>query len=87
VEHVAKLARIKLEPEDLEVFTEQFQQILDYFAAINEAETDDIEPASHLAIRPEMLREDTPGDGLPQDQALQNASSVKDGYIKSPRIM
>lgn len=87
VEHAAKLARIKLNPEELQVFTEQFQQILDYFTAIDEVRTDDIEPAGHSAVRPDVLREDTARDCLPQDQALQNVSSVKDGYVKSSRIM
>jgi len=46
VEHIAELARLKFSKEELENFTHQLNQILEYMEKLNELDTKNIEPLS-----------------------------------------
>jgi aspartyl-tRNA(Asn)/glutamyl-tRNA(Gln) amidotransferase subunit C len=81
VRHVASLARVDLDEEEVDRFTEQFADILDYFEALDEVP--EIEAEAELAnvMRPDEVRE-----GLSQEEALQNAPETEDGYFKGPKV-
>ena len=81
VERVADLARVELSEADLEAFTEQFQEILEYFDALEAVP--DVEAEPDLV---NVMREDEIRESLPQDAALQNATETEDGRFKGPRV-
>ncbi|MFB6148651.1 MAG: Asp-tRNA(Asn)/Glu-tRNA(Gln) amidotransferase subunit GatC [Halobacteriales archaeon] len=81
VRHIASLARIDLDEEELDEFARQFADILDYFDSLDEVPETDAE--SELV---NVMREDTRRDGLDQDEALQNAPEREDGYFKGPPV-
>ena len=81
VEHVADLARVDLDPEDVEVFTAQFRDILEYFEALDEVPEVEAEP--ELV---NVMREDEVRDSLSQEDALANAEETEDGRFKGPRV-
>lgn len=81
VRHVASLARIDLDEEEVGLFAEQFAEILEYFEALDDVP--EVERESDLAnvMRPDEVRE-----GLTQEEALQNAPESEDGYFKGPPV-
>ena len=81
VEHVASLARIDLDNEEIELFAAQFADILEYFEALDAVP--EVDPDAELAnvMRPDEVRE-----GLTQEEALSNAPETEDGYFKGPRV-
>ena len=81
VRHVADLARVDLEEEELATFTEQFADILAYFDALDEVPEVDPETELHNVMRPDEVRE-----GLTQAEALQNAPETEDGFFKGPSV-
>jgi aspartyl-tRNA(Asn)/glutamyl-tRNA(Gln) amidotransferase subunit C len=81
VRHVADLARVDLDDEELERFTEQFGDILDAFEALDEVPETDREPELANVMRPDEVRE-----SLSQDEALQNAPESEDGQFKGPKV-
>jgi len=81
VERVADLARVELSEDDLEAFTEQFQEILEYFDALEEVP--DVEAEPDLV---NVMREDEVRESLSRDAALQNATETEDGRFKGPRV-
>jgi len=81
VRHVADLARVDLDDEELAEFSEQFADILDYFEALDEVPEVDREADLVNVMRPDEERE-----GLSQDEALQNAEETEDGYFKGPNV-
>ncbi|MDY6818250.1 MAG: Asp-tRNA(Asn)/Glu-tRNA(Gln) amidotransferase subunit GatC [Halobacteriales archaeon] len=81
VRHIASLARIDLDEEELDEFARQFADILDYFDSLDEVPETDAE-----AELVNVMREDTRRDGLDQDEALQNAPEREDGYFKGPPV-
>lgn len=81
VRHVADLARVDLDDEELAEFTEQFADILAYFDALDEVPEVDREPELVNVMRDDEVR-----DGLSQDEALRNAPESESGFFKGPTV-
>lgn len=87
VEHVALLARLQLKEEEKLVFAEQLSSILEYVDKLNELETDEVEPLSHILPVFNVFRPDEAEAGSPREEILANAPLVEDGQYKVPKIM
>jgi len=81
VEHVAELARVNLDPDERERFTEQFADILSSFETLDEVP--EVEPETELT---NVMRPDEIETSLDQDEALENAPESEDGFFKGPRV-
>lgn len=81
VRHVAELARIHLDDDELDTFTPQFAEILEYFETLDDVPEIDSEPELT-----NVLRSDEVGASLSQEAALQNAPETEDGFFKGPRV-
>ena len=81
VRHVAELARVDLDDEEVEAFAAQFADILGYFDALDEVPETDREADLVNVMRPDETRE-----CLDQSEALRNAPETEDGYFKGPRV-
>jgi aspartyl-tRNA(Asn)/glutamyl-tRNA(Gln) amidotransferase subunit C len=87
VEHIARLARLKLTEEEKILYSEQLSKILDYIEKLNELDTTDVEPTSHVLPIKNVFREDTPEPSLSTDEALKNAPQRAGPYYRVPRII
>jgi aspartyl-tRNA(Asn)/glutamyl-tRNA(Gln) amidotransferase subunit C len=81
VVHVADLARIDLDDEEVERFTDQFGEILAAFEALDEVPETDREADLTNVMRPDEVRE-----SLSQEEALQNAPDSEAGQFKGPKV-
>lgn len=82
VEHIARLACIELDDEDLQEFTIQLNTILEYFE-----ELEDVEAKLVQQEEDNVLRTDEITPSLSQQEALSNAPRVDGGYFRGPRII
>ena len=73
VEHVAKLARLELSSDEREQFTEQLNAILSYAEKLNELDTEQIPPTSHVLKLVNVMRDDITRPSLTIDQVMKNA--------------
>lgn len=87
VAHLAKLARMAVTEEELDVFAGQLDQILDAVAEVGEVAGDDIPPTSHAVPLTNVFREDVVRQGLTQEQALSGAPAAEEGRFRVPRIL
>lgn len=87
VEHIAALARLELSPQEKALFREQLSAILDYFAQLQELDTEDIPPSSGWAPEGSRLRADDPHPGLTLDALLANAPEVEQDQFRVPPIL
>lgn len=87
VKEVADLARLEIEEEQLDKFTNQFENILKFISKLDELNTDDIEPTSHVLDMPTPLREDKVEEWLSQDEALKNAPQREDEFFGVPKVI
>ena len=87
VEHIAWLAHIELSDKEKALFTEQFNEILDYFKKIDEVDTEGVEPTYHVLDLKNVSRTDETTPSLPIKEALRNAPKKEKKFIKAPRIV
>jgi aspartyl-tRNA(Asn)/glutamyl-tRNA(Gln) amidotransferase subunit C len=73
VAKVALLARLRVSPEEIEMFTGQLNSIVDYVAQLQELDTTGVEPLAHGIERRNVFRDDVRGPALDREQALANA--------------
>jgi aspartyl-tRNA(Asn)/glutamyl-tRNA(Gln) amidotransferase subunit C len=84
---VAELARLEFGEEELEKFTEQLGNILKYIGKLNELDTKDVEPTSHVLNLATPLREDKVMEWITREDALQNAPQEEDGFFVVPQVI
>jgi len=87
VEHIAWLAHIELSDKEKILFTEQFNEILDYFKKIDNVDTEGVEPTYHVLDLKNVSRTDETTPSLPIEEALRNAPKKEKKFIKAPRII
>jgi aspartyl-tRNA(Asn)/glutamyl-tRNA(Gln) amidotransferase subunit C len=87
VEHVANLARLVFDEEEKKKLAEQLGRILDYIEQLNELDTEDVEPTSHVIPMKNVVRPDVVRPSLTRDDALANAPSDVDGLFEVPKIV
>jgi aspartyl-tRNA(Asn)/glutamyl-tRNA(Gln) amidotransferase subunit C len=83
VHHIAELADVGINEEELGTFTHQFNAILEYFDVLDRV-SGDIAVTRDLC---NVMREDVTEPSLPRNEVLQNAAAQEDGFIKAPRVM
>ena len=87
VKHIAMLARIELNEDEIELYQEQLSKILDYVEKLNEIDTTEIEPTSHVINLSNVFREDRIKSWLSRDEALKNAPDATDKFFRVPKII
>ncbi len=87
VEHIAKLAKLSFSDEEKAEFTEQFNEILSFMDKLNELDTSNVEPLSHVIELKNALREDVVRPSLPTGEALENAPAKSEQFFKVPKVI
>ncbi len=87
VDHVAKLARLSLQPEERATFARQLEEILAYAESIQALDTTGVEPMSHALHGDTGLRADDPRPGVPTDVATAASPDAADGFFRVPRVL
>ncbi|MGA7228487.1 MAG: Asp-tRNA(Asn)/Glu-tRNA(Gln) amidotransferase subunit GatC [Acidimicrobiia bacterium] len=84
IEHVARLARLGLSPEELALYKTQLADILDHAARVQSLEEEpDAEPTHPLGLV-NVFREDTVRPSLDREEVLSQAPETVDGYFSVP---
>ena len=86
VEHIAELARLRLEPEEIAQYREQLSEILEYAARLNAVDTAGIPPTSSVLPSRSVLREDQYRPGLSREDVMQNAPQTTDDQFQVPPV-
>ena len=84
---VAKLARIKVEEEDLPKLADEFSAILGFIEQLNEVDVEGIEPMTSVTPQRLKRREDVVTDGDQQDKVLSNAPDAREGFFAVPKVV
>ena len=87
VAHLARLARLAVTEQELDVFADQLGVILEAVAKVTEVASENVPPTSHAVPLTNVFREDVVRPGLTQQQALAAAPAAEDGRFRVPRIL
>jgi aspartyl-tRNA(Asn)/glutamyl-tRNA(Gln) amidotransferase subunit C len=86
VEHVARLARLHFDEEELARLQPELGQIIDYVQQLSELDLSGLQATSHAVALKNVLRPDEPVAGLTQAEATSNGPDVERGQFVVPRI-
>ncbi len=84
---VAKLARIKVEEDELPALAEEFNAILGFIEQLGELDVDDVEPMTSVTPMRLPRRVDEITDGNQQDKVLANAPDAREGFFAVPKVV
>ncbi|MHB1066563.1 MAG: Asp-tRNA(Asn)/Glu-tRNA(Gln) amidotransferase subunit GatC [Candidatus Nanopelagicales bacterium] len=87
VEHLARLARLQLGPDELDHYAGQLDVILQSVARVSEVAADDIPPTSHPVPLQNVFRDDVARPGLPRAEVAAGAPAWQDDRFRVPRIL
>ena len=87
VVHVARLARLDLGDEEIDLFTAQLRTVLDHAADVAALDLSHLEPSSHPIALENVLRPDEPRPSLDRDEVLAAAPAVEAHRFQVPRIV
>ncbi|QIE42464.1 Asp-tRNA(Asn)/Glu-tRNA(Gln) amidotransferase subunit GatC [Meridianimarinicoccus aquatilis] len=84
---VAKLARIRVEPDALPALADEFNTILGFIEQLGEVDVDGIEPMTGVTPMRLKRREDVVTDGDQQEAILSNAPDSREGFFAVPKVV
>jgi aspartyl-tRNA(Asn)/glutamyl-tRNA(Gln) amidotransferase subunit C len=87
VVHLARLARLAVTDEELDLFAGQLDAILDAVARVGEVAAAEIPPTSHAVPLTNVAREDEVRPCLDVEQALHGAPAAEEHRFRVPRIL
>jgi aspartyl-tRNA(Asn)/glutamyl-tRNA(Gln) amidotransferase subunit C len=89
VEHVARLARLALSEEEKERYTAQLESILEYIEKLNQLDTKDVPPTTHVLSLSNVWREDKaePDRFGSTEAILKNAPESEGPYFRVKKII
>jgi aspartyl-tRNA(Asn)/glutamyl-tRNA(Gln) amidotransferase subunit C len=82
VRHVAELAKLRLTDAEIEQYTDQLSDILEYAAIIQEVDTSSVPPTPYVLPLSNVMRADEPRPSLSNEEALANAPDSAGGFFR-----
>ncbi|MGP6159153.1 MAG: Asp-tRNA(Asn)/Glu-tRNA(Gln) amidotransferase subunit GatC [Vulcanimicrobiaceae bacterium] len=87
VAYVAKLARIALEPAEIERFGAQLGALLEYVKALEALPVADVAATAQVIPSTNVMRDDVAVPSLPHEIVLDAAPQREGAYFRVPRII
>ena len=82
--HVANLARLKLDDDEVERMSRELSGILEHVERIQALDLDGVEPTSHVVALENVLRADEPRPSWPRERVLEPAPDAAGGAFRVP---
>lgn len=87
VQHIAVLARLKLDDQEFDQAVQKLSSIVDFVDQLSQADTTGVLPMAHPLNESQRLREDRVTETDDRDRVQQNAAAVEDGLYLVPRVI
>lgn len=87
VAYVAKLARLNLDHEEMQLFRKQLGDVLKYAEKLSEVDVSHVEAAAHAIPVFNVFRDDEPRDWFTAQQALSNAPRKANDLFIVPKVV
>ena len=87
IDHVARLARLALTPEEKARFAQQLGDVLLHIGQLAKIDVSGVEPTAHAFAVENVWAADVPQPGLPVELALANAPARRENMIVVPKVV
>jgi len=87
VRYIAELARLRFSEDEERLLARQMSDILHYMDQLNELDTEDVAPMSHVLDLYNVFRSDEVKPRITHDEALRNAPDADSDYFRVPKVI
>jgi aspartyl-tRNA(Asn)/glutamyl-tRNA(Gln) amidotransferase subunit C len=91
IRKIADLAHLEISDAEVELYTGQIAEIVNYVEQLNELETSSVAPATggltRESAQTDASREDTVRPSLGQEKALAEAPDALAGHFRVPKVL
>lgn len=87
IENIALLARLRLTEAEKKRLGGHLNTIIEYIDQLNELDTSQVEPTSHVLPIHNVLREDVEARRFPEQDYLSKAPAQKKNHYEVPKII
>ena len=87
VKYIAELARLSFSNEEQERLAGELNAILAYMAKLEELDTSDVEPMTHVLDVNNVFRAEEVEQRITHDEALKNAPDADSDYFRVPKVI
>ena len=87
IDRMAKLARLELTSSESERLSGQMETIIQYIDKLDELDTTDVEPTSHVIPLQNVFRQDENTQPFAGKDFLEQSPAHKKGYYEVPQII
>ena len=87
LQKLAHLARIEIHPEMESGLLRDMEQIIRWIDKLDELDTTDIAPLTHMTMEQNVMREDAVQTDITPAQALKNAPVRQDQFFSVPKVL
>jgi aspartyl-tRNA(Asn)/glutamyl-tRNA(Gln) amidotransferase subunit C len=87
IQKIATLSRLKLTPEEAELYQSQLGKVLDYMDVLVGYDLESVEPTAHAVPAQPHLRIDEPRASLDRALALSNAPKSSHDQFQIPKVI
>lgn len=85
--HIAKLAHLAMTPEEIDRAVAQMAAILSHVETLNQVDTTDIDPTSHVVALANVARTDEARPSLSSELVLSGAPDTDGRHFRVPKIV
>ena len=87
VKHIASLARLEFTDEELEKYTKNMADIVDFANSLASLDVSNVEPTNHILDIKNVFRKDEVKPSYDREEILKNAPTKAGGCVSVPKVI
>jgi aspartyl-tRNA(Asn)/glutamyl-tRNA(Gln) amidotransferase subunit C len=87
IDHVARLARLALTPDEKATFAQQLGSVLHHIEQLGKVDVTGVEPSAHAFAVENVWQDDVARPGLAVEDALRNAPAQREHMVVVPKVV
>tara|TARA_Y100001968_G_scaffold333074_1_gene393966 strand:+ start:1603 stop:1908 length:306 start_codon:yes stop_codon:yes gene_type:complete len=87
VQKIAKLSKLKLSNEEIDLYSKQMNQIINYVSQLDSINTSNVSPLSNVIDNKNVIRDDNIQPSIDKSITLKNAPKSDEEFIYVPKII
>ena len=85
--HIAKLSKLNLTDEELEMYTNDLSSIVDFANQLSSIDVEGVKPTAHILNIQNVFRKDVMQASYDREEILKNAPSKDAGCVSVPKVV
>ena len=87
IKKLAALSKLSIADDEMELYSQQLSDILDYVSQLENVDTSDVEPLLNVLDQINDSKPDEPQQSITQKMALKNAPKVSGDFFQVPEVI